>query len=46
MELSTHDDDALPIDLQGAIVPLHDCLEAVVGGKDPQQHQDEAEDEL
>jgi hypothetical protein len=46
VEFSTHYDNALPIDLQGAIVPFNDGLKTIFGSKDPQQHSEDTEDEL
>lgn len=46
MEFSTHYDNPLPIDLQGAIVPFNDGLKTIVSSKDPQQHSEDTEDKL
>lgn len=46
VEFSTHYNNPLPIDLQGAVVPFNDGLKTIVSSKGPQQHSEETEDEL
>ena len=46
MEFSTHYNNPLPTDLQGAVVPFNDGLKTIVSSKGPQQHSEETEDEL